>query len=223
MCRERTGYVIPTHVTTNGTLVDEEKAEGIIQSGLDSIIFSFQGVDVEGYMEMRNASLETTAMVYENLYRLVKMREDREYPYIQVTTTITDEQDIDVDSFINNLFDMGVDSVGVGKTNLHRVSNDKMKELKPRDTIYRDHFRCTEVYQKLSVDWDGKVSCCCGDPDNYMTIGDISNMEDCLYNLWWKSKKLVMIRELLKEKEHRSFSLCKDCYLTHEWRKNDGT
>jgi MoaA/NifB/PqqE/SkfB family radical SAM enzyme len=76
MCRERTGYVIPTHVTTNGLLVDEETAEGILQSGLDSIIFSFQGVDVEGYMEMRNASLETTAKVYENLRRLVKMRGD---------------------------------------------------------------------------------------------------------------------------------------------------
>ncbi len=212
---------IPVHITTNGFLVDGKKAGEILRCDLDSIIFSFQGVSVEGYMEMRNASREVATKVFDNLCNLVKLRGKREKPYIQATTTITDETEEYVDVFINHWFEVGVDAVGVGKTNLHRVSNDKTKELVPQETISLEHFRCTEVYQKLSVDWDGKVSCCCGDPDNYMTIGDISNPKETLYVTWVDSKQLKLIRALLENNGHRALSLCKDCYLTHDWRKGE--
>lgn len=42
-----------THVTTNGLLLNEEKAEKTIKSGLDAIIFSMQGTGKEGYEEQR--------------------------------------------------------------------------------------------------------------------------------------------------------------------------
>ena len=41
------------HVITNGSLLTEEKAKGLIEAGLDGIKISFQGTDKGTYGEMR--------------------------------------------------------------------------------------------------------------------------------------------------------------------------
>ncbi|MEL0114280.1 MAG: radical SAM protein, partial [Rickettsiales bacterium] len=43
-----------THLNTNGSKMTEEMARALIDAGLKSIKFSFQGVDTKSYAEMRN-------------------------------------------------------------------------------------------------------------------------------------------------------------------------
>jgi radical SAM protein with 4Fe4S-binding SPASM domain len=90
---------------------------------------------------------------------------------------------------------------------------EKINILRKQETIKKEYTPCSEVYQKLSVNWDGKVTCCCGDYDDFLIVGNIS--DDTLFNLWNNSKELKAFRELLDNMLHRSLTLCSTCYNTY--------
>jgi MoaA/NifB/PqqE/SkfB family radical SAM enzyme len=198
---------LPVHITTNGSLTKDKNQE-LINSGLDSIIFSFQGTSKGGYEKMRGKHYD---LVVSNILDLVKRRGNKEKPFIKITSTMTNETPEEIRNFKYYWEDI-VDEVMVGKTNLSRVPVDTgIKKEETLPSLYRP---CTEVWQKLSVDWDGKVSCCCADWDNFMTVGDIS--KETLKNIWDNSEDLKMFRKLLGDMRHRSLTLCSVCHHTYD-------
>ncbi|NPV27613.1 MAG: hypothetical protein HPY81_09305 [Firmicutes bacterium] len=187
---------------------------------MDSIIFSFQGATKEQYEIMRNNSKYN--VLVDNILKLIDTRGKLKKPYVHISTTLTDETEEEVKNFVDYWVGI-VDSVGIGKTNLSRLNFHLIKsldvakrlfELKEKETIRKIYRECTEVYQKLSVDWDGKVSCCCSDYDNFLTVGDAN--EQTLYEIWNNSPDLRLYRELLDKYKHRSLALCCTCYHTYE-------
>ncbi|MFC1952770.1 SPASM domain-containing protein [Chloroflexota bacterium] len=86
--------------------------------------------------------------------------------------------------------------------------------MKKHELIEKHYVPCKEVYQKLSVDWDGKVTGCCGDYNNYLTVGNANS--STLYDIWNHSRELIVFRELLDKSLHQSLTLCSTCYHTYE-------
>ena len=68
---------------------------------------------------------------------------------------------------------------------------------------------CPEVFNKLSVNWDGTVSACCNDYDNLMLVGDIR--QERLIDIW-RGKKMHDYRKLIVEDKHWNLPLCSECY-----------
>lgn len=207
------------HITNNGLVIKESDVEALIDMGVDSLIFSFQGTTKEQYEIMRNNKLYDK--LKSNILKLIKMRGNKSKPFIQITSTITNETISEKENFVN-FWGHIVDCVSIGKTNMSRVPDNKIKSaeivgkvkiLRKRQTIKKEYIPCNEVYQKLSVNWDGKVTCCCGDYDNFLIVGDIS--DETLYDIWNNSRELKIFRELLDNMLHRSLSLCSTCYRTY--------
>ena len=208
------------HVTNNGLAIKEKQIKEIIDIGIDSLIFSFQGATKEQYELMRNN--HSYDELKANVLKMVELRGDREKPFIHISSTMTNETQEQIDAFVNYWGNI-VDSIGIGKTNLSRLSAhqiksfetiEKLEYLKKQETIKKYYRPCAEVYQKLSVDWDGKVSGCCGDFDNFLTVGDIS--QSTLLDIWNNSRELKIFRELLDKNLHRCLTLCSTCYRTYE-------
>ena len=86
----------------------------------------------------------------------------------------------------------------------------KLIDIRDKQTLERTYKPCTEIYTKLSVDWDGKVSCCCDDFDNFLTVGDLN--ETTLYNIWNTSRRLSVIRWMLGQNMHKHLTHCSTCY-----------
>lgn len=194
---------LPLHITTNGLLLDEYIIGNLI--GLykvDSIIISMQGVTPRGYRKMRGGNY---SKLIKNIEMLVDKRGERKKPFIHVSTTVTDEKEKDIVKFITK-WRYKVDSVGVGKTNLSRINGKKPD--------WGKYVPCGEIYRKLSVDWDGKVTACCGDYDALLQVGDIN--ETSLFNIWNYNTKLDGIRAMLGDMQHKCFTLCRDCYHAYE-------
>lgn len=203
-CRYAKGKGLPVHITTNGLLIGD-KIRDMVDLGLDSIIFSFQGATKEGYAQMRGDGYDKLKL---NILKLAWARKYDEKPTITVTSTMTNETDKEIESF-KEFWGEIVDRVQVGKTNLSRVEN----KFKDKETIEHVYKPCTEVWQKLSVDWDGKVSCCCSDWDNFMTVGDIN--KSSLKDIWDNSEDLKIFRKMLKEMKHKSLTMCSVCFRTY--------
>jgi len=203
-----------THVTTNGKLLTVENATKLIDSGLDSIIISFQGVDAEGYREMRNDKAET---IVTNLMNFKNMRDksNARNPHICVSTTTTNETTAEIRQFEESM-SMYCDSVSVGATWFRRLENKELvKDALPRAKKLPHHFKCIEVMTKLSIDWDGSVSPCCLDYDQQMKIGDLNT--ESLIKIW-KSDKLKHIQGLLSQSQQDLFVLCSTCELNYNFR-----
>jgi len=219
-CRYVKSKGLILHVTTNGLTIKEDDMKSLLELELDSMIFSFQGSTKEQYEIMRNNNRHDE--LRENVLKMVKIRGDKDKPFIHISSTVANDTKEQIKTFVDYWGHI-VDSVGIGNTHLSRLSTHQIKSLetitklealKEQETLKKCYKPCMEVYQKLSVDWDGKVTCCNSDFDNFMTVGDLA--ESSIFDIWNKSKELKVFREILNKNLHRSLSLCSTCYHTYE-------
>jgi radical SAM protein with 4Fe4S-binding SPASM domain len=112
-----------------------------------------------------------------------------------------------------------VDHVGVGYTNLEYmdVSKAKLRKeeeeriqfLKSQQIKFGKHPECPEVFDKVSVNFDGSVSACCFDYDNEMIIG---NLKESSIAQIWEAPAMRHYRTLLANMQHDQIGLCSKCY-----------
>ncbi|MBI2236394.1 MAG: radical SAM protein [Magnetospirillum sp.] len=208
-----------THVNTNGSKLDETMMEALIAIPLDALKFSFQGVDRKSYGEMRN--IDFFEELVATIARFREKRGERPRPWLQVSTTITYESRELVQAFKARLAPLA-DMLNVGRTVLEYVDVnavrlrphelEELKRLKEMESVIKVHPECPEVFDKLSVNWDGKVSACCMDSDDLMILGDLSRQS--LKDIW-DSDLLNHYRTVLADMRHDELPLCKSCYDTH--------
>lgn len=207
------------HFNTNGILLSEEMIQAIVDLEVDSVKFSFQGVDRNSYEEMRFGS--DWNMIMSNIKRLNAVRGEKEKPYIQISTTITDEDKNRVNNFEEEM-DPLCEQINVGQTILNHLKVEKMNlskerkeafiRLKEKQSLVEKHLAvCPEIYTKLSILWNGDVTMCCNDFDGHdMVLGNVMN--ESLKELW-KSKKAQAICHILEdESKYDSMGICSVCY-----------
>lgn len=204
------------HINSNGSHFDEKSINALCDIPLDSMKFSFQGVDRKSYGEMRN--IDFFDQLIDVIRKFVAIRGDREKPFIQVSTSITYENPEQVKKF-RDLLEPLVDKIGIGRTVLEHLDLnavrirpqelEMLKWLKDQQSLIREHPECPEVFDKLSVNWDGTVSACCGDSDKVMVIGDIKTQT---IDEIWRTPELNRYREMLADMRHDELPLCRTCY-----------
>lgn len=205
-----------THLNTNGSLLTHSMCRDLIGAGLDSVKFSFQGATKRSYREMRNTDF------YDQLIMRVKwMRHARgrgEFPFIAVSTTTTYETEEEIKAFRSDFAGLA-DQVSVGKTifgfwderamrlpekeldRYRRLSEDGAKDLDHPDP-------CPEVWDKLSIAWDGGVRVCCNDFDGLTNLGNIA--KDDLSTIW-RHPAIEAYRDRLAGRDYDA-PLCRDCW-----------
>lgn len=208
-----------THLNTNGSKLDETMISSLIGAGLKSLKYSFQGTDRKTYNEMRNTDFYDGLIEKMGLFK--KMRGDSPFPFLHVSTTITYETPAMVEQYKRDMAGL-VDTVAVGRTVLDFIDLKTVRlrphelailtALRDQESVVKIHPECPEVYDKLSVNWDGEVTACCWDADKLMIIGDVR--EQTLEEIW-RSDKLNEYRRVLADMRHDDLPLCKNCYDTH--------
>jgi MoaA/NifB/PqqE/SkfB family radical SAM enzyme len=208
---------VKVHFNTNGTLVTEKFMTRVIDIGIDSMKFSFQGIDELTYGEMRKGG--SYSQLVDKIKMAYEMRGDRDNPYISVTTSTTYESWEDIDKFKKEIGQY-CDEVGVGHTKMKYVDVDKMSLNEERRNVYKNFINensiqmsrvavCPEIWDKLSINWDGSVSACCADYDNLMVVGNIldNDLKDIFNGIQeWN------YREILKKDAYDSLPLCSNCF-----------
>ena len=200
-----------THINTNGS--DARRLADCIDAGLTSLKFSFQGVDRASYAEMRNTDY------FDGLIEAVQtIHALPERPFIQVSTTTTYETEAQVAAF-RALFEPICDLVTVGKTifkhldlNAARLRPEERERLErlavfePAALVHPNP--CPEVYDKLTIQWDGSVRVCCNDYDGVTDLGNV--LSQPLAEIW-RDKTIEDYRKRLAGGEY-SGPLCGSCY-----------
>lgn len=192
------------YFTSNATLIDEKAAECFVQSNLDVLQISFQGVDKAGYESQR--LLGDYDKLFANLKILNDIRGDHPYPYIHLSTTILDESEEQIEQFMEYAFERGVDAVGVGRTDFDRVISDMIQDPERKKTIesFRKRQSLEQVpdhaylYKYIDINWDGQVVSSFFDFDEFIVVGDLNKQS--MHDVWNNSPVLSALRVLEKRK-----------------------
>jgi len=184
-------------VISNGSLIDEQVARGVIEAGLDAINIS---VDASGreVFERTRVGLEYDKVI-ANIERLVRIRAElgRTHPKLILSFVRQDNSD-EERAFIDHWRTIA-DKIHI--TELHNWAGTLNRNSDVRYPCYRQ-------WLTFTVLWDGRVSLCCADFDGRVMLGDMrtSNIRD----IWESEAYRQMRREHL---ESGGPEICRACDL----------
>ncbi len=195
--------VLDVIINTNATKLNLKNAEKLILSGIDQVIFSFDGGTKETYEKMRPGRFEFNSFdtIYKNIKNFCELRNKmgKKFPSTKIQMVLTKDTRNEVDNF-HELFDGIVDDVTVIQYNerggevsdqSENTKNKIFSYLKennlPKDTpfmVTADHkifisngrVPCDQIFQRLMVTYDGRVGMCCHDWGAQHCIGYVDDL-----------------------------------------------
>jgi organic radical activating enzyme len=190
--------ILETIINTNAVTLDKAKSKALIKSGLDLMIYSFDGGTKETYEKMRVGRFKKNRFeqVYENIRRFARIRREMgaAYPRTKIQMILTEDTFPEQDCFFE-LFSDCVDDVSVkaysergGRLSdldeqIQKVLGNYLQErgIPKSAAHWRDldgnlfistgRLPCEQIYQRLVVTYDGRVNMCCYDWGSEYPIG----------------------------------------------------
>jgi radical SAM protein with 4Fe4S-binding SPASM domain len=184
--------------------VDSKLSAGLIDSGLDMLIVSLDGISAETYESIRvGARFKETI---GNIESFLTLKQKGKRPFVTVQMIYINKTQKEAGVFIN-LWKNKVDSVRIRP--YENVDRDKdylyAVPLKPQS----DYRPCIQLWRGLVVYWDGTVVPCCFDYDKFEVLGNLER--DSLRQIW-NSEKMIYLRQKHIMGHRLDIPLCKECH-----------
>lgn len=197
---------------TNGSILDGKISEELIDSGLDYMIISLDGITKETYEKVRvNLKFGEVINNIKN-FLVLRERNGSDKPQIEVHITLLNENRHDEKEFVKKIKNM-VDYVSVAYA--HDWAGQQ--EAKNIEYIQKSHQTklapCSNLWSELTILWNGRVALCCVDYDGKVILGDVN--KESLGTIWG-GKRLQMIRGYHLKRQFDQIELCKKC-SEHRW------
>jgi len=182
---------------SNGSLITEEIARGMIEAGLDAINISVDAAGKEVFERTRvNLEYET---VIGNIRTLARLRGElgRRRPKL-ILSFVRQNNSADEEAFIAE-WSQVADKIHI--TDLHNWAGT----LDSRSDV---QFPCYRLWLTFTVLWDGRVSLCCADFDGRNILGDLRT--STIAEIWNSPAYRSVRRQQL---EHGGPEICRSCDL----------
>ena len=199
MLRYMSGKFLAIKLNTNAWFLDEKLCHVILESGINTVVFSVDAASEPAYSKLRvNGNLER---VYANIKRFHSIREHG-YPESRTITRISGVKIPgageleEMEKFWGGL----VDQVAFVKYNPWENSYDQ-----PANNIKEP---CSDLWRRMFVWWDGKINPCDVDFKSHLCIGNVES--DSLSDLW-KSSEYISLRDSHQTKNRAQCDPCVRC------------
>lgn len=208
-----------TASSTNGHFLSPENCEKIIDSGLNQLIVSIDGITQEVYEAYREEG--NLNVVMEGLKRLVKLKKEKHARHLniiwQMIALKTNEHQINTARQM--ALELGVDEFRV-KTAQVYSEKDKYQLVPENEKLARYRFKdgkwiiknqlynhCWRLWQGCVVSWDGSLIPCCFDKDGKYSAGLVTQGR---FIEIWKGEKLNAFRKQVFN-HRKSVDICQNC------------
>lgn len=198
--------ILDVRVNTNCTLLDEDMAFRILDSGLDSIVCSVDAVEEETYNRIKLGS--DFSLVNDNIERLISLRNARGLGKPRVIVQMIDMKKThnELTSFID-YWKVRADRVRVAAyQSPDGRPNDRNRVRNTSDSL----FPCPQLWRRLVIAWDGTVFSCIGNNAQRDPLGNVKDIS--LYDIW-HGEKLKLLRELHFNYSADDIDMCSHCDL----------
>jgi radical SAM protein with 4Fe4S-binding SPASM domain len=182
---------------SNGSLITEDIARGMIEAGLDAINISVDAAGKDVFEKTRvNLDYDT---VVGNIRTLVRLRNEagRTHPKL-ILSFVRQNNSAEEQAFIT---EWGQIADKIHITDLHNWAGTLNRQSDVR-------FPCYRLWLTFTVLWDGRVSLCCADFDGRHILGDLRT--STIAEIWNTSAYRAIRREHL---ESGGPEICRSCDL----------
>lgn len=187
---------------TNGTLLNEEMCEMLLDSGVDFISIDCDGFSKEVYESIRiNADRDVT---YTNIEYFLKRRADRglKKPIVEVKVIEMEENTKEVDHIVQYWRARGA------WTAVRRLISwgGMVDGISP--AAQKNRVACGNAVGIMPITWDGKVVNCVMDVDAKYTCGDVNT--ESIKSIW-KRRNESMVRKHIEHRFDELPEICRNC------------
>lgn len=190
--------VLDIYFNTNGMLLDERMAEKLIDAGLNRISLSVEGTDPVIYEQMRvNAKFD---VLRKNIESLIEIRKKRnvEYPKVRIQSVNYPGFDIEnYKAFWSSLCD--------------EVAMLDFTDISKREKGLVSKWACPQLWQRMTIEWDGTVFPCNNDDLRLLSPGNVKNKS--IYECW-HDEKVEEVRDFHRMGQSHKVKACNGC----SWR-----
>lgn len=211
---------IYTATSTNAHFIDAEKAREIVNSGLDRLIISIDGLTQKTYENYRiNGQLEKVIQGTEFLIEAKKQaKSSTPHLIFQFLAVKPNEHEIDEVFVLGKK--MGIDEVRIKSAQLYDYKNgnplmpenEKYSRYKLQaDGTYKLKYKtgnhCWRMWSSSVLTWDGKVVPCCFDKDAKHVLG---SLESESFAKLWRSREYSSFRQAVISGRNQ-IDICQNC------------
>lgn len=168
-------------ITTNGALFEPKRIYSIINAGIDSIKFSINGANREDYLLIHGK--DDFDKVIKNLKFISELRNTHKFKlYISFIMT---KQTIESEEKFRQEYEKYVDDIIFLKCINQSGYMYEMNGLLAVDKDaggYNVDGICPMIFNKLYVTYEGYLTMCCADFQNYLVVADLN--KDSLADAW---------------------------------------
>ncbi len=194
------------HIITNGVNLDSTLMKELMSAGLtsaDHIMFSILANSAALHEQiMKGVSHDC---VVGNITALLEHRKKSgaNGPVIEVICYAIKENCREIDDFLNH-WRGRVDHARISG----RISEHFAKKHTGETTSFERTDTCPNIWERLTVFWNGDVTICCADLDGDYVIGNLASQS---IREIWNCQKLDEVRKLHQKKQFHSIPICQRC------------
>lgn len=205
---------IHTTVSSNMSIRVDNLAEKILDSGLDNIHVSIDGLEQETLERYRRKA--DIDLVFENIRRLVALKKERgsRRPNLELVFLVFRHNEHELPRLQQVRKELGADSFEPSQAFIYHES------FVPRDPRYQPAQKifahsCHYLYSELTVEADGHVSPCCTNSDERWDVGTIEDLADL--RRFWNGPRFLAMRARNAGREPEEYgvghleTLCDHC------------
>ncbi len=190
--------LIDVYFNTNAFLLTEEMSYKLIEAKLDRISISFEGYTKKVYEENRVGSNYEKVLNNIEKLQIIKSKLNVNYPKIRIQTVM-----------IKNAFSIEKYKE-FWKNKVDEVAFLDYKDMDVKNKGIVSSWICPQLWQRISVLWDGTISPCNHDDESLTELG---NIDDISIKECWNSDKIMKLRDIHKIGLSHKIESCNGCFL----------
>lgn len=209
-----------TATSTNAHFLDDEISRRTVESGLDQIIISLDGLTQESYEKYRvGGKLEKVLEGMRNLVKWKKQLRSRT-PFIQLQFIVFKHNQEQLPQLRQLARELGVDQLLLKTAQIYDHTNgseliptiqeySRYRETEEQKFVIKNKLsnHCWKMWHSSVITWDGRVVPCCFDKDASHVLGNVS--ESSFLDIWTGKKYNLFRKSLLVSRS--KIDICKNC------------
>jgi radical SAM protein with 4Fe4S-binding SPASM domain len=220
MIRHASSKNIYTATSTNAHFLDDETARKTVESGLDRLIISIDGITQEVYRQYRiGGSLEKVLAGTKNIIGWKKKLKSKK-PYVVFQFLVVHPNEHQMEDAKKLAEEIGVDDIFFKTAQIYDYKNGS--SLIPDADGYSRYRKnnngeyeiknkllnhCWKLWHSSVITWDGKIVPCCFDKDAHYKMGELDQHS---FGAIWKGKEYNRFRQSVL-KSRKENDICTNC------------
>jgi radical SAM protein with 4Fe4S-binding SPASM domain len=226
-------YGFEATLTTNGTLLNEEKIRNLINIGLDDLCFSLESGEEKINDSLRGKG--TYKQAVHAIKTLNTIKRDSKKPVIRIATVITNKNYKHISSLVNLAVENKISMISFSvmiewETNRHLSMKKKKNALEVLKKLNQDLKSkgvssnlepiikyglfeheppkfCFAPWEMIFINSNGEVLACCTLASHHENV--IGNIKEQSLQQIWCGEKMNRFRKMIKNKKY--FEECRKC------------